>query len=205
MRGKNKSFKITLLLISFIILVIVGISIYSKMMKPTKPVSSEPKITNVKLENKEEVKTEKESKETSQNSSEPVIENNDKEEKNSSSSTNNSTTANDSKPKQQTTTSVSIPKVQEQPQAQIETPKETTAWEKLGISEYDYYNSPVQSWKTVEFKVSDYGNRQAAFEACQNYGKNYTGLENYSFRCDSVESYSGDYLGEHIKITELTS
>lgn len=70
-------------------------------------------------------------------------------------------------------------------------------WDELGISEYDYYNSPMSSWQTVNFSVSDYGSLFAAENACRNYGLSYEPYVNgeESFNCDIVTSYSGNYLG----------
>ena len=70
-------------------------------------------------------------------------------------------------------------------------------WDELGISEYDYYNSPMSSWQTVDFSISDYGSLFAAENACRNYGLSYEPYVNgeESFNCDIVTSYSGNYLG----------
>ena len=84
-------------------------------------------------------------------------------------------------------------------------PKQPTEWEKLGISEYDYYNSPEISWKTVDFDVNKLGSMEETKNACYNAGANYTGLENYRFRCDETYSYSGKFLGYHIQYIELES
>ncbi len=74
---------------------------------------------------------------------------------------------------------------------------ERHVWDDLGISEYDYYNSPMSSWQTVDFRVSDYGSMDTAREACTSYGLNYGPYINgeESFNCDIVTSYSGNYLG----------
>lgn len=84
-------------------------------------------------------------------------------------------------------------------------PKQPTEWEKLGISEYDYYNSPEISWKTVDFDVNKLGSMEETKNACYNAGANYTGLDNYRFRCDETYSYSGRFLGYHIEYIELES
>lgn len=83
--------------------------------------------------------------------------------------------------------------------------KEETAWEKLGISEYDYYNSPEISWKTIDFSVKEYGSFDKTKEACYNEGTSYTEIESYRFRCYESYSYSGDFLGYHIEYFELES
>lgn len=71
-------------------------------------------------------------------------------------------------------------------------------WDSLGITEYDYYNKPAHSWAELDFKVSDYGSREKTLEACQKYGNNYISENGGGYFCDSVNSYSGDYLGEDI-------
>ena len=70
-------------------------------------------------------------------------------------------------------------------------------WDELGISEYDYYNSPMSSWQTVNFKVSDYGSLEEAESECKKAGLEYEPYINgeESFNCDLVTSYSGNYLG----------
>ncbi len=83
--------------------------------------------------------------------------------------------------------------------------KEETAWEKLGISEYDYYNSPEISWKTIDFSIKEYGSFDKTKEACYNVGTSYTESESYRFRCYESYSYSGDFLGYHIEYIELES
>lgn len=91
------------------------------------------------------------------------------------------------------------------PEVVVPQPKQPTEWEKLGISEYDYYNSPEISWKTVDFDVNKLGSIEETKNACYNAGANYTGLENYRFRCDETYSYSGKFLGYHIQYIELES
>lgn len=83
--------------------------------------------------------------------------------------------------------------------------KEETAWEKLGISEYDYYNSPEISWKTIDFSIKEYGSFEKTKETCYNAGTSYTEIESYRFRCYESYSYSGDFLGYHIEYFELES
>lgn len=105
---------------------------------------------------------------------------------------------NTSQPKQEVQTSTT-------PEVVVPQPKQPTEWEKLGISEYDYYNSPEISWKTVDFDVNKLGSIEETKNACYNAGANYTGLENYRFRCDETYSYSGKFLGYHIQYIELES
>ena len=77
--------------------------------------------------------------------------------------------------------------------------QERKPWDDLGISEYDYYNKPDHKWGEVNFSIKIYGTRDATFKACQDYGVDYTNKNGGGFFCDSVNSYSGDYLGEIIE------
>ena len=79
-----------------------------------------------------------------------------------------------------------------------ETPKpvEKKPWDDLGISEYDYYNKPAHSWAEVDFNVKDYGTQESTLKACQEYGNSYIDEHSGCYWCNSVNSYSGAYLGE---------
>lgn len=114
--------------------------------------------------------------------------------------------SNDNTVSDNSTNNNSISKNNTTPKA-TEEPKQLTEWEKLGISEYDYYNSPRegQSDMTLDFKTSEYGSSDNAYNACLEAGSNYTGLKDYRFRCYDIYSYSGDILGYHIKYFELQS
>lgn len=82
----------------------------------------------------------------------------------------------------------------------VEQPKvENKPWEELGISENDYYNKPMWNWMTVEFDVNTYGSQSAAESACRDSGNKKAEAEGLGFSCTNVLSYSGKYLGEHIK------
>ena len=82
----------------------------------------------------------------------------------------------------------------------VEQPKvEKKPWEELGISENDYYNKPMWNWMTIEFDVNTYGSQSAAESACRDSGNKKAEAEGLGFSCTNVLSYSGKYLGEHIK------
>lgn len=82
----------------------------------------------------------------------------------------------------------------------VEQPKvEKKPWEELGISENDYYNKPMWNWMSVEFDVNTYGSQSAAESACRDSGNKKAEAEGLGFSCTNVLSYSGKYLGEHIK------
>ena len=80
--------------------------------------------------------------------------------------------------------------------AETPTPVENKPWDDLGISEYDYYNKPAHSWAEVDFNVKDYGTQESTLKACQEYGNSYIAEHSGGYWCNSVNSYSGDYLGE---------
>ena len=81
----------------------------------------------------------------------------------------------------------------------VEKVKEITAWEELGITEHDYYNKPMWSWARVDYSIKDYVTQELTQKACIDAGNNM--LENIlSFSCTSINSYSGDYLGEMLRV-----
>lgn len=76
--------------------------------------------------------------------------------------------------------------------------KPKTAWEELGISEYDYYHKPMWSWVRVDFSIETYKTYEKTREACITKGEEYF-EQGLGYSCTSINSYSGDYLGEMIK------
>ena len=76
--------------------------------------------------------------------------------------------------------------------------KEKTIWDDLGISEYDYYNSPMWSWARVDYSVKDYGTYDATHQACIDAGNKLDDV--ISFSCTNINSYSGAYLGDMLKV-----
>lgn len=108
----------------------------------------------------------------------------------------NKTTTNVKKeePKQEST-QVQQPVTQPEP----EPPKhEPTAWESLGISEYDYYHKPMWSWARVDYKIEDYGSFDETHQACIDAG--YQLEDIISFSCTNINSYSGAYLGDMLRV-----
>ena len=85
--------------------------------------------------------------------------------------------------------------VQEQPHVE---PKVQTEWEKLGISEYDYYHSPMWSWARVDYRIEDYGTFEQTHQACIDAGNSLEDI--ISFSCTNINSYSGAYLGDMLKV-----
>ena len=76
--------------------------------------------------------------------------------------------------------------------------KKLTAWEELGITEHDYYNKPMWSWARIDFSIKDYKTYEKTREACITKGEEYF-EQGLGYSCTSINSYSGDYLGEMIK------
>ena len=111
-------------------------------------------INNEELENNDPIKEEQ----TSNIDEKPKVENNTsnnekpKKENKPTNPSNSGTTT--------TTPNYQPPKVEEKP------PKEQTAWEELGISEYDYYHKPVWSWARIDFSVDDYATEENTKNAC---------------------------------------
>ena len=76
--------------------------------------------------------------------------------------------------------------------------KEQTPWESLGISEYDYYNKPMWSWARIDYSVKVYGTLEQTHQACIDDGNKLEDI--ISFSCDNINSYSGDYLGDMLRV-----
>ena len=73
--------------------------------------------------------------------------------------------------------------------------EETSIWEELGITEYEYYNSPMLSWQKVT---------HATFEECRMEGDMIINDENSGYTqywCYQVNSYSGKMLGIMLKLS----
>lgn len=127
-------------------------------------------------ENNENNKTESKPESNKTENNNQVVQSNTKKEEQSKQNVTKSETSN-----------VEQPKVEKKP------------WEELGISENDYYNKPMWNWMTIEFDVNTYGSQSAAESACRDSGNKKAEAEGLGFSCTNVLSYSGKYLGEHIK------
>lgn len=73
-------------------------------------------------------------------------------------------------------------------------------WDELGISESDFYNKPIWSYATVNFKVENYPSRAETEAACQKESMRLFNEEEKASSCTSINSYSGRYLGEWLKV-----
>ena len=82
------------------------------------------------------------------------------------------------------------------PKVDTDTKKDITAWDELGITEDEYYNSPAWSWAKVDFAIEKYGSQEECLNACIEYGES-TGM---GYSCSTINSFSGRYLGEMLKL-----
>lgn len=78
------------------------------------------------------------------------------------------------------------------------TEEKKTAWEELGISEYDYYHKPMWSWARIDYSIDEYKTESKTKEACESKGNEYF-EQGLGYSCTSVVSYAGTYLGEMLK------
>lgn len=211
----NKKILITIItLISIILLVVVGIYIFKnkdtstnknnevkETLKEENQNNSEINVDKNEEQNDEEIEEsdDKDDEDVESNSNDvdnSIKENNSNNEvstPNKDNSNNNNTNQNNNVSDNTTDDS----------------PKEQTPWEKLGITEYEYYNTPVWSWQNVDFGVDLEGDKYCANETdclskCQQYGDEYLSQNNNGgYNCDDVLSYSGRYLGIDFEFFEL--
>lgn len=191
MRGKNKSHKIRLILGVLIGLSFVSVIFFSLYNRQNIKISNKDKNTDVINETN-----------NNQNNETLIEEVKEKDSNESIESNNNST----SKSKQKVEVKNETPKSetkQEEKQSSSEIPKVDTntkndinAWDELGITENEYYNSPAWSWARVDFAIEKYGSQEKCLNACIEYGES-TGM---GYSCSTINSYSGRYLGEMLKL-----
>lgn len=191
MREKNKSHKIRLILGVLIGLSFVSVIFFSLYNRQ-----------NIKISNKDK-KTDVINETNNNQSNETLIEEvKDKDSNESIESNNNST----SKSKQKVEVKNETPKSetkQEEKQSSSQIPKVDTntkndinAWDELGITENEYYNSPAWSWARVDFAIEKYGSQEKCLNACIEYGES----TDMGYSCSTINSYSGRYLGEMLKL-----
>lgn len=191
MREKNKSHKIRLILGVLIGLSFVSVIFFSLYNRQ-----------NIKISNKDK-KTDVINETNNNQSNETLIEEVKEKDSNESIESNNNST---SKSKQKVEVKNETPKSetkQEEKQSSSQIPKVDTntkndinAWDELGITENEYYNSPAWSWARVDFAIEKYGSQEKCLNACIEYGES-TGM---GYSCSTINSYSGRYLGEMLKL-----
>lgn len=191
MREKNKSHKIRLILGVLIGLSFVSVIFFSLYNRQNIKISNKDKKTDVINETNnnqsnetliEEVK-EKDSNESIESNNNPTSKSEQKVE------VKNETPKSETKQEEKQTSS-QIPKVD------TNTKNDINAWDELGITENEYYNSPAWSWARVDFAIEKYGSQEKCLNACIEYGES-TGM---GYSCSTINSYSGRYLGEMLKL-----
>ncbi len=198
-----KKGKIMIAVFITLLLVLSGVTI--KLFNSDKNHQVEKETTNTdKVEVKEEKKEEQKEKTESEQEEIPSEIDTPKEDTSSVSTNNNVSNNTNSSNKQTNTPSVNNNNTVSPPVVKEE-PKKVEVWEQLGISEYDYYNTPANGW-SVDVPVKDCGNRENCVTVCQEKANAY--LESFKsgrYRCTSLNSHSRAYLGEHISYFDLES
>ena len=161
----------------------INTEITKNISKEDKEESTDEIIVDEKIE---EIETPKNNNKDEEKNTTPKKE--EKKEQKSSSESKNNTTI----------TSTDTNKQNNNEVKEVTQPKKETEWEKLGISEYDYYHKPMWSWARVDYKVEDYGSLEKAHQACIDAGNKIE--DSISFSCTNINSYSGDYLGDMLKV-----
>lgn len=191
MRGKSKSHKIRLILGVLIGLSFVSVIFFSLYNRQNIKVSNKDKKTDVINETNNNQDNETLIEEVKEKDSNESIESN-----------NNSTSKSEQKVEVKNETPKSETKQEEKqsssqiPNVDTNTKNDINAWDELGITENEYYNSPAWSWARVDFAIEKYGSQEKCLNACIEYGES-TGM---GYSCSTINSYSGRYLGEMLKI-----
>ena len=200
MRAKNKRVYIVILLL--VIVSLIGVGYYICKKDSSAEVMDTNKNERIDELKKEDITNDSESKEDEV--MEEKTNDTSKNDNNESDTSNIETpktainkTIHDT-PKVEDNSNAQNNKVEEKPQQQAEEQKVKTAWEELGISEYDYYNSPMWSWTRVDYSIKDYGSFENTHQACIDAGNSIEDIT--SFSCTNINSYSGNYLGDMLRV-----
>ncbi len=191
MREKNKSHKIRLILGVLIGLSFVSVIFFSLYNRQNIKISNKDKKTDVINETN-----------NNQNNETLIEEVKEKDSNESIESNNNSTSKSEQKVEVKNETPKSETKQEEKqsssqiPKVDTNTKNDINAWDELGITENEYYNSPAWSWARVDFAIEKYGSQEKCLNACIEYGES-TGM---GYSCSTINSYSGRYLGEMLKL-----
>lgn len=189
---KNKT-KIMLIIITLLLVVGLGSFIY---YKKSLDVDNKPVVNNnidEKDSQDEANNEENENQNTSEEQEKEVVTPVEQEEqkvetpKSSNSTNSNKNSSSSSNNQNKNPVAKEEPKKEEKPVINNPPSAEKTAWEKLGISEYDYYHTPAIKGQKVTHSTR---------KACIDEG-NAKALESddLQFGCTEVISYSGDTLG----------
>lgn len=76
-------------------------------------------------------------------------------------------------------------------------------WDELGITEYDYYNSPMWSWAKVTHKTKTECIAAGEAAKAKELEKDESERKSVLFTCTEIYSYSGKYLGEMLEVEYL--
>lgn len=191
MREKNKSHKIRLILGALIGLCLVSVIFFNLYNRQNIRVSNKDKKTDVINETNNNQNNETLIEEVKEKNNNESIESND-----------NSTPKSEQKVEVKNETPKSETKQEEKqspseiPKVDTDTKNDINAWDELGITEEEYYNSPAWSWAKVDFAIEKYGSQEKCLNACIEYGES-TGM---GYSCSTINSYSGRYLGEMLKL-----
>lgn len=191
MREKNKSHKIRLILGVLIGLSFVSVIFFSLYNSQNIKISNKDKKTDVINETN-----------NNQNNETLIEEVKEKDSNESIESNNNSTSKSEQKVEVKNETPKSETKQEEKqsssqiPKVDTNTKNDINAWDELGITENEYYNYPAWSWARVDFAIEKYGSQEKCLNACIEYGES-TGM---GYSCSTINSYSGRYLGEMLKL-----
>ena len=197
------------------ILVLLGISIYIVPYIITNKSNENNKNLSSEVIKHQEIKENNEKKEViiNESSNEPITNNEQSNNKTSGSSSNPASDTNKDDKKSNTNINSNVVKENkveydstqvENNSTQVENNstqevEKENPWDDLGITEYEYYNKPMWSWARVDYSIKDYVTQELTQKACIDAGNNM--LENIlSFSCTSINSYSGDYLGEMLRV-----
>ena len=204
--------KIIIIVLSFILLLGISYFIFFFNLSESKEVLDDNKV-EINNVDKNNISSDSLDKNEDEEKQEIVLENKEEENKsndrdlkeesiNSSSETKKDTITNESPKVENKKESTKIEKPKEEvivDKVEVkEEVKEITAWEELGITEHDYYNKPMWSWARIDFSIKEYKTYEKTREACITKGEEYF-KQGLGYSCTSINSYSGDYLGEMIK------
>lgn len=205
MREKKNRWLYLIFLLTVIMLIIIGVSFL--YLKDTKREIPEPPKQEVKKENLNEKEELEQKEEIEEKNIEPIIE----EEKNEQEVSKNEETSSqkkDSNISSQNNSNKNSNSSNNQTTSQTKPPVEKTEWEKLGLSEYDYYHSPAWKWQEVDFGIYLSDDKKCTNEVdcqkkCQSYGNEYLKEHDGGYKCNGVNNHAGSYIGEDFEFFEL--
>ena len=174
----------------FLLIIIVGIScfMFFQNNKKNDNINNETEVINKEKEsnNDETIITEPKNEESIVEEHQP--ENKSVEHKEDNKPSNSNEKNKDNNTKKDTTVVEKSESVQ----------SKENEWDKLGISEEDYYHKPMWSWARIDFSVEEYKTEEKTKEACVKKGQEVF-EQGLGYSCTSINSYSGAYLGEMFK------